>query len=312
MEPFIAGASRWILMQGVGDAISESELITDRPVYTDVRADARLLEPHGYSVPLFLNTFTMAKEGYPDVEGLARQASDSAGKQIDKIIIGGLNGTVRSKSAGDITFPAGQTVPHDFALFDAGATTSSAAAVMEGLNAGKITAGVTGLKQRYAQGFTMLVSSYYGQATLMNDYKLANSLYNFNGPVGSMGELLGRYGGVDMFVACEQVPKGLPSFGGTPNTTGEYAFLYNVEYVRLGTNKEMELVGPLPELHGMKLAYNFAYGCIRLQDEAVVRIEINRPTTPIVNGFAMAQIDAGNPDAIANAIPVEKKVSKAA
>jgi hypothetical protein len=47
MEPFIAGASRWILMQGVGDAISESELVTDRPVYTDIRADARLLEPHG-------------------------------------------------------------------------------------------------------------------------------------------------------------------------------------------------------------------------------------------------------------------------
>jgi hypothetical protein len=219
----------------------------------------------------------MVMQGTPDVGQLAKQAADSCGILIDKIILGGIYGPVETASSGTILLPTSQNIAWDSNGFISATDTSYPDSVKKGLNTSKISQAVRMLREKFTNAPLVCVASNYAMSTLRADPKAANSLFNAGGPAQSMG-VNNPYGGVDIFVSSELVEKtGLLTDAST--TYREYAYVYALDQIRLGSSMPLSLdtMKNAERSGNITLIYSGMYDALRMQEEGVVRIEIAGP-----------------------------------
>ncbi len=261
--------------------------------YTPVMHDRRLLKSHGFVYPISLNEFDMAmRGGAPNPYQLAMQTSSCCGEKIDEIIIQGMSGPIQTESTGVKTLSganevtSGVTKEKLVANYDktqtiawndctgGGNSNQDSIYVKGGLNTSKIYKAVQKLQSKQNYGPIICVCSSQAALTLRADHLATSS--NFNDIHAFMAGAKNSYCGVSAFVTSEFVGKGKSkarNFDGTYSTDDgadvEYAYVYCMNQIQLGVAMPLHLDKKTMEYKGM-------YGCIRMFEESVVRIEINK------------------------------------
>jgi hypothetical protein len=164
--------------------------------------------------------------------------------------------------------------------------------VKAGLNSSKIAKAVMKLRAKFNSGPLVCIGSEYAMMTLRADPKCSNSLFS---PQHTLADgFVSAWGGVDAFIACELVDTGksyvnedasITNSANPPGFDVEYAYVYAVDKIKLGVGAPLFLKNGLNAERYLNnvLIYQGAYDCVRMFEEAVVRIEIrkNAPgTTP--------------------------------
>lgn len=267
----IVGDVKYMRQYSVGQAsfVTDTGGITQ---YKTIDYARRRLQPKEFEHPISLNDFDLVRQGMPDTNMIATQMADACGVMIDKIIIDGLGGTAWTES-GSIAFPASQTIAFDSTVYTK--TGTDGAGVEYGLSASKVAQAVTMLQSEFVNSPIVLVANSRAMQSLRADMKAANS--DFNSIQAFSAGIMNPYAGISAFVQCEQVDwttaKAVPVLG---NKKCSYAYAYAIDQVVLGTNMPLFLkAGQNPE-RGFNdaLIYKGAYDCTRMQEKAVVRIEV--------------------------------------
>lgn len=279
----IVGDVKYMRQYSVGQAsfVTDTGGITQ---YKTIDYARRRLQPKEFEHPISLNDFDLVRQGMPDTNMIATQMADACGVMIDKIIINGLGGTAYTES-GSVALPDSQLIRYGETSYTK--TGSDAQLIECGLSASKVAKAVTKLKSAFVNSPIVIVANERAMATLRADTKAANS--DFNSIQAFSAGIMNPYAGVSAFVQCEQVDTfaGYDGTGaGTPAKHGAavtsagkyctYAYAYALDQVILGTNMPLFLkAGQNPE-RGFNdaLIYKGAYDCTRMQEKAVVRIEI--------------------------------------
>jgi len=278
----VVGAVKYLRQVQVGDA----RFVEDHGAptqYTNINYDRRKLEPKAFECPLMLNVYDSVMQGMPDPGQLAQEAADRCGVLIDQIVIGGIGGKASTAASGDVVLPSTQVVKwneNTLSQNNAGDTapadgTGQSTATWRGLNVSKVSQAVQMLRSKFNNAPIILVADNYSMSTFRADPRAANLQFNVNGPAQSIGQN-GPFAGVDMFVPSEQVDSGLSIAAGNAPVT--YAYVYALDQIRLGSSMPLTLdVGKNAE-RGLNdvFIYRGMYDCVRMQEEAVVRIEINK------------------------------------
>ena len=278
----VTGAVKYLRQAQVGDAhyVDDHGAPTQ---YTQVNFDRRKLEPKAFECPLMLNKYDMVLQGMPDPGQLAQEAADSCGKLIDQIIIKGIGGRAATAASGDVTLPNTQyirwnenTLCENNAAGDGPADgTGVSRATWRGLNVSKVAQAVQMLRTKFNSAMLVCVADNYAMSTLRADPRAANSLFNSGGPMLQIGQN-SAYGGCDAFIPCEQVDTGVSTVAG--NAPVSYAYIYAVDQVRLGSSMPLTMDAGQNGERGLNdvIIYRGMYDCVRMQEEGVVRIEINK------------------------------------
>ncbi len=266
----LVGDVKYMRQYSVGQAsfVTDTGGITQ---YKTIDYARRRLQPKEFEHPISLNDFDLVRQGMPDTNMIATQMADACGVMIDKIIIDGLGGTAWTES-GSIAFPASQTIAYNSTTYTR--TGTDGAAVENGLSASKVAQAVTMLQSEFVNSPIVLVANSRAMQSLRADTKAANS--DFNSIQAFSAGIMNPYAGVSAFVQCEQVDWGADQTIGGVNYKRSYAYAYAIDQVVLGTNMPLFLkAGQNPE-RGFNdaLIYKGAYDCTRMQEKAVVRIEV--------------------------------------
>lgn len=241
-------------------------------------------------------------QGTPDPGQLAAQAANSCGKLIDQLIIQGIGGKAYTASDGEKSLPGaekvtkGESATKVVAEYDktqtiawndctlGGNTDDNTAYVKAGLSTGKIQKAAQKLTSKHNYGPIVCVCNSYAAATMRSDIRAASS--DFNTVQAYMSGVNTPYAGVDFFVTCEETDSGTSKVGGngTYNAGGipvEYAYVFAMNQIMLGCSMPLTLEsGQNPERHFFPaLMYHGMYDCVRMFEESVVRIEINKNPT---------------------------------
>jgi hypothetical protein len=260
----VMGATKYLRQASVGDA----HFVTDvggPTEYTQIKYDKRKLEPKPFECPIMLDKYDMVMQGTPDVGQLAQEASDSCGILIDRIILQGIYGPASTAASGSVTLPASQNIAAtDNTLV---VENELPPLVKKGLHSGKVAHAVQMLRTKFNNAPLICVASNYALSTMRADPRVANSLFNVSGPALSIGQNSG-YGGVDAFIPSEQVEK---------TTTTEYAYVYALDQIRLGSSMPLTMDYGKNAERGLNdvIIYRGMYDCVRMQEESVVRIAID-------------------------------------
>lgn len=295
------GGTKYIRQNDVGEAFDVTDIggITE---YTPVMYDRRLLKSRGFVCPISLNEFDMAMQGgAPNPSQLAMQTGNRCGEKLDKIIIAGIGGPVTTEANGIKTLSgadkvtAGATKEALVANYDktqtiawndctlGGNSNQDSIHVKGGLNASKICKAVQKLQAKQNYGPIICVCSSYAASTLRADHRVASS--DFNDIHAFMAGATNSYGGVSAFVTSELLDGGkskAKNADGTYNANGgadvEYAYVYCMNQIRLGVTIPLYLdMGKNIERYmSQVMMYKGMYGCIRMFEESVVRIEVNK------------------------------------
>jgi hypothetical protein len=240
-----------------------------------------------------IDTVDMVMQGgAPPIGQLAQQAAFACGRLIDELIIrghantgiGGISGMARSAGADNaidnlIPLPDSQFINwNDVSLGFAGDNVAGQYNMINmGLNTTKVVKAIQMLQKKFAHGPFICVASSYGLSTLRADPRSANSLFNVQ-PALATG-LNTPYGGVDVFVTSEKVESGKnpKSAHAAANGYIEYAYVYARDFVKMGISMDLKMDAGKDPTHRFNdvVCYQGMYDCIRMQDPAVVVIEIN-------------------------------------
>jgi hypothetical protein len=313
-EP-VQGASKFIRQMDVGDAhfITTSGGITE---YASQKFDRRRLQPRDFACPIILDDIDLRMMGTPNIDQYAEGAANSCGKLIDQIIIGGIGGPAYSESAGgevNLKNYSGAAVADvanvqpalyddtnyiawaDYTVGD-NANGMASQSVKAGLSSSKIAKGVQKLRAKFAYGQIVCIASEYAMMTLRADPKCSNFMFS---PQRTLAEgFISQWGGVDAFIACQLTDGGKSYLTSTGTLTAgennaaangadvEYAYLYCIDQIKLGIGAPLYLKNGINAERYLNnvLIYQGAYDCVRMFEEAVVRIEINKtPPAAIAN-----------------------------
>jgi len=269
----VVGETKSLRQASVGDAhwVTDVGGITD---YTSIKYDKRILKPKPFECPIMLDKYDLVMQGTPDVGQLAQEAADSCGVLIDQLIIKGIGGTAKTSASGDVALPASQTILwNDWSL---ALEADNPIAINRGLNTSKIAKAVQMLRAKFNSAPLICVASSYALSTLYADKRAANSLMNFQ-PALAAGQM-NPYAGCDGFIPSEQVDNGIST---QANKNVEYAYIYAMDQIRLGSSMPLTLDYGKNAERGLNdvFIYRGMYDCLRMQEEAVVRIEITKDLT---------------------------------
>lgn len=300
-EPMTGGGVKYIRQNDVGKAffVTDTGAITE---YTPVMYDCRVLEARGFVCPVSLNDFDMVMQGgAPNPSQLAMQTGNRCGELLDEIIIGGISGPVQTKANGIKTLSgadkvtAGGTKEKLVANYDktqtiawndctlGGNSNQDSIHVKGGLNASKICKAVQKLQAKQNYGPIICVCSSHAASTLRADHRVASS--DFNDIHAFMAGATNSYGGVSAFVTSELVDGGKSkaknadgTYDANDGAEVEYAYVFCMNQIRLGVAMPLHLeMGQNAERYlSQVMLYKGMYGCIRMFEESVVRIEVNK------------------------------------
>lgn len=265
-EPVI-GSTKYLRQAAVGDAhfVDSVGSITE---YSPIRYARRKLEPKAFECAIMLDKYDMVMQGMPDVGQLAQEASDSCGKLIDQIIIKGIGGPAETES-GMMELDNKQTIEYDNVLLG---SVSGAQAVEYGLSTSKVALAVQMLRSKFNSGPIICVANNYALATLRADPRAASADFN---SIHSLAEGINApFAGVDAFVASEQIDNGISINKNEPIT---YAYIYAMDQIKLGSSMPLTLDYGKNAERGLNdvFIYRGMYDCVRMQEDAVIRVEIN-------------------------------------
>lgn len=229
--------------------------------YDTIDFARRQLKPEPIEKAIMLDDFESVRMGKPDTTEIAQGMADACGVLIDQIILKGIYGTAVTES-GDVALPATQNIAWDSNRF------GSDALVAPKLSASKIVEAVTKLKSAFVNSPIIVIANHGALASLRSDIKVASS--DFNTLQAFAAGVQNPYGGVDAFIASEQVEVS-DDVGGA---AGSYAYAYAIDQITLGTNMPLFLKAGQNAERGLSdvLIYKGAYDCVRMQEKAVVRI----------------------------------------
>lgn len=273
IEP-VVGDAKYLRQVDVGAAhfVSGSGAPTS---YVPITYDRRRLKPRAFDCPIMLDKFDVARQAYPDPGQLAAQAADSCGVLIDQIILDGIGGLAYTENTGAIALPNSQVIAYDdVTLADYQNMQSSNATLRYGLSTSKVAKAVQMLRTHFNTGPIICVANNYALSTLRADPRAASSQFNTVQSL-SMG-IDAPYGGVNAFAACEQMGGGM-SINTKTAVHVTYAYVYAMDQIKLGISMELMLDAGKSASHGLNdiFIYSGMYDCLRMQEKAVVRIEIN-------------------------------------
>lgn len=272
---------------------------------TVVGYDKRIIRPRGFSCRCKLDTIDVIKQGIPDAASVAQDLSNSCGKRIDEIIIGGIGGASYSEGRKENIFLSGaKNIKSDkatdkeklIAEYDktqtiawndctlTGNIAENSRSTNAGLSVSKLAKAVQKLRSKHAYGQIWCVASEYAASTYRADERAANMQYNMS-PVLATSQNA-PIAGVNGFITSQLVDTGKsavkvadgtyisPSAAGAPDV--EYAYVFVQEHIMLGCSMPLTLdQGQDPtEYFNQVIQYTGMYGCTRMFEDAVVRIEI--------------------------------------
>lgn len=275
--------------------------------FTPITFDKRRIMPKGIELDIHLNMIDAIKQGgIVDPGILASQCLNKIGKKVDEIILEGIGGGSYSYGAGkdkllsgakEVTakiasntpdknqiweyYDATQTIPwNDCTLL--GNKDRTPLATQCGLSVAKINRAVQKIRAAYAgEGPLILYGSPYAMSTLMSDELCSNVLYNTQ-PAMSTGQA-NPVSGISAIVTgniIETNQKSATKADGTKANGSpvnvEYAYIFAQQHIMLGCSLPMTMdqMKDAARSGDPVMFYKGLYGCTRMWEEAVVRIEI--------------------------------------
>jgi len=268
--------------------------------FTTMEFDRRRLRPRAFDCTVMLDDIDMVKQGTPDPGLIAQQAANSCGQLLDQIIIQGIGGASYSVAdsknkyltgAENISAGASKEVLIDnydktntISWNDCtlSATSDNSLTTSCGLSVSKVSKGIRKLREKHADATLFCVASEFALSTLRADLKMANLQYNLQPSMATAQ--VGQYAGITEFIPSEYVGTGkscVKKADGTyaaKTTDVEYAYIFGAEYINLGCSVglHLETGKDVTRYNADVLFYKGSYDCIRLFEDAVVRIEILR------------------------------------
>ncbi len=263
--------------------------------FVDTKYDARTIEPEAFNIPIAVDSITQIQQATLNPGDIARQAAFKCGTYIDKLIINGLSGVANTEN-GPKSLPGAdspliaaaedydktQTIAWNDATLSPSADPQQPVSSKAGLSTSKIVKAVSKLKGKFNFGPFICIASTYDFATLAADSRMSNVLFNTQ-PSFATGSL-GMFHGVSAFIPSELIPSGksrvnnagaLVAAGAGADVS--YAYLYDIGQIVLGISAPLTLkTGQSPERNFADvMMYMGMYGCTRMFEESVIRIEIN-------------------------------------
>jgi len=253
----------------------------------------RLLFPRAFRCNLNFDQDISYKQGTSDAEVLAMEAVAKCSNKIDEIIIKGVSGPNRTDT-GNVELDASNTIRWydnggnkggEF-LGNPGDYDPIAIESYRGLNVSKITKASELLDTNDSYGMKICICSDYDYRTLKQDPRAASMLTNYAGPVLSTGQMM-PFAGIQDFVTVKGLPTGLSDkrVQGQPdnpaNHTVSYAYVVDISRLMIGYHYQVYMEwGKLGEIDNSDALYvKGSYDCTRLEEKAVIRIEVQRDLT---------------------------------
>lgn len=257
----VNGASTVLKQAGIGSMTN----------YTSIRSASRELEPQAFECSIIFDKFDIVRQGPPNIAQMAQEAASSCGELIDQIIVKGIGGPAKTNE-GDVILPKSQMILANDTDLGGNELPKS---LKYGLSTAKIFKAVEMLRSRLNNGPIICVANNYALSTLRADPRAASS--QFNTIQAFATGIDAPYGGVNAFIACEQVDKGRCEIEGeTGMFDCSYAYVYAMDQIKLGCSMPLHMeVGQNAERNlNTVLIYSGMYDCVRMQEEAVVKIEV--------------------------------------
>lgn len=295
----VTGATFDIRQQDVGPARFRNGQ-GEQTQFTTLTFDRRRLTPRAFDCSIMLDDIDMVKQGTPDPGLIAQQAGNSCGQLLDQIIIQGIGGASYSVAdsknkyltgAENITAGANKEVLIDnydktntISWNDCtlSPTSDNSNGTNAGLSVSKVSKAIRKLREKHADATLFLVGSEFALSTLRADLKMSNLQYNIQPAM--VTQQIGQYAGISEFIPSEFVGTGKSCVKLADGTYGknatdvEYAYVFGAEYINLGCSVPLHLESgkDVTRYNADILFYKGAYDCVRLFEDAVVRIEILR------------------------------------
>lgn len=304
----VRGATQYIRQTGVGEAqdVIDQGGTTE---YVNIKNDRRLVKPTGFVCPILLDDFDMVMQGSQDPSILAADAARSCGKKIDERVVAGIGGYSFSEANGPMPLPGAdqlqvagqaknqvldayektQTIPWNDCTFG---DKRNEISVKAGLSSSKITKAIKKLREKYNSGMFVCIASEHAMLSARSDIRIACT--DFNTQPSLAEGYLTPYGGCHAFIPSELTGGGMSAAKATDGTGDndditqrttrvEYAYIYAVNKIILGCSMplHMDMAKNAERNCNEVLMYKGMYGCTRLEEEAVVRIEILRDLSKV-------------------------------
>lgn len=302
----VIGESISIVQSFVGE-VRDIEGQGELTKFTPVSFDKRRITPGAFELVIHLSEIDAVKQGgIVDPGILANQCLNKIGKKLDSIIIAGIGGGSYSVGAGkylpltgakEVTTKIGNNTPNKEQIWSyyeqtqtipwndctlLGNKDRTPLATKVGLSVSKINRAVQKIDSKYAgEGPKILVCSPWARSTLMADELCASLMYNTQ-PAMSTG-MANPVSGITNIVVSNLVETNQKSAiradgtkaAGSPVDV-EYAYVFSQQYINLGCNLPIKMKNLEDVQRGGDpvMIYRGSYGCIRMFEEAVVRIEI--------------------------------------
>lgn len=255
----VHGEVKYLRQYNIGDAYFV-DTIGAPTSYVNASFHRRKLEPRAMECSIMIDQYHQIQAAGLDVNELAQEAANKCGILLDKLIINGIGGVARTTESGDVKFPASQVIASDTQELNNEGNT--------GLTAAKIALAVEMLREKFNATPLVCVTNNYGLAQLRTDERVASVMFNMQ-PAMATGQNM-AYGGCDVFVPCEQC-------GGDGDET-QYAYMYALDKIRLGCSMPFHIEAGQNAERGLNTVFivKGMYDCLRMEEEAVVRIEWKR------------------------------------
>jgi hypothetical protein len=283
----IIGSSEEIRSTEVGEP-TWLETPTQPTKYTNQTYTNRKLEPKDFSLAIIRGQPEVRKVATLDPAILVDMMWDKCGAFLDRLILygkegrGGIGGTALVASDSETGYDAIALPDSQYIMYndtDYGVTTdlreNTDEKITYGLSTAKLLKGVEKLRENYASDNIICISNVHAKTSLIADPRAANLQWNVMPTMAVNGIV--SYAGVQNFIASEQVKKNIPSKVGD-ETIVDYAYLFAQDQIQLGVGAQLDFVIENSIDYSMaQVIYMYgAYDCIRMDENAVVCIEVKR------------------------------------
>ncbi|MDR2267923.1 MAG: hypothetical protein LBD81_00540 [Holosporaceae bacterium] len=258
-------------------------------VHSKLTHGKRFLKPNGFYISVLLDELESARTLY-DPAQIASLLWDKIGIFIDQVILYGKDGTNgfagnslaiinKEDAIGHIVpLPDSQFVFFDNTNYGVSNEIADPDNILKyGLSAAKLMKGMNILRKNFASPNIICIANDDALTSLRADPRYANLQWNIQPAMASGVNT--PYTGITQFFGSEQVSRNVPSKK-DPTVLVDHAYLVDIEKVYIGYNvmkpNEIDMrFDPIPERHhALQIKVDCMYDCVRLQEEAVVCIEV--------------------------------------
>jgi hypothetical protein len=263
---------------------------TEPTNYTNQTYGCRTLMSHYFSEALIRGMPEVQKVATLDPSILVNLMWDKCGAFLDTTIlygkdgIGGLAGKARVKNletdAGDydyVDLPKSQYIFYDDVEYGVSNDIDNYDSIKYGLSTSKIIKAVEKCREKFQSSNLLCIANTHAQTSLIADPRAANLQWNVIPTMAINGIV--SYGGVQNFVISEKVKKGIKTVKDDgDNTIVDHAYVVALDQVLLGVGTPIDFTisNSIDHSNAQVIFMWGAYDCLRMDENAVVCIEIKR------------------------------------